>query len=134
MLVRAISISSFFSFWKLDYFSGMNCLKNTLPDMIWCCFSSQLVSSESDFDAGPIHWTLTPFRLEEFQLKVFQYVCYMIWKSHDTKIIVAMLLQPITLYIRIGGSVWHPNTEPKFFRTRFEKRLTPAEKFIFRIM
>ena len=38
----------------------------------------------------------------------------------------------MVLYIRIDESVWHPNTEPKFFRTRFvKKRLGSAEKFIF---
>ena len=33
----------------------------------------------------------------------------------------------IVLYIRIYESVWHPNTKPKFFRTKFVKRLRPAE-------
>ena len=36
MLVGAIRISSFFSLWKLDYFSGIACLKNPLSDMISC--------------------------------------------------------------------------------------------------
>ena len=89
---------------------------------------------ESDIEPGYIHWTLTPFQLEKFQLKFSQYVCYIIWESHCTKIIVARLLKLIVLYIRIDESVWHPNTEPKFFRTRFVKRLRPAEKFIFQIM
>ena len=44
------------------------------------------------------------------------------------------MLKLIVLYIRINESVWHPNTEPKFFTTRFVKRLRPAEKFIFQIM
>ena len=30
------------------------------------------------------------------------------------------------VYIRINESVWHPNTEPKTFRTMFVKRLRPA--------
>ena len=89
---------------------------------------------ESDIDPGYIHWTLTLFQSEKFQLKFSQYVCYIIWESHCTKIIVARLLKLIVLYIRIDESVWHPNTEPKFFRTRFVKRLRPAEKFIFQIM
>ena len=46
MLVGAISISSFFSFWKLDYFSDMNCLKNPLSDMISCSSSTQLITSD----------------------------------------------------------------------------------------
>ena len=46
--------------------------------------------------------------------------------SHCTKIIVARLLKFSVVY-----SVWHPNTEPKFFRTRLVKRLRPAEKLIF---
>ena len=44
MLVGAISINSFFSFWKLDYFSDMNCLKNPLSDMISCSSSTQLIT------------------------------------------------------------------------------------------
>ena len=40
----------------------------------------------------------------------------------------------MVLYIRIDESVWHPNTEPKFLRARFVKRLRPAEKFIFQVM
>ena len=77
---------------------------------------------------------INSFQLEKFQLKVSQYVCYIIWESHCTKIIVARLLKLTVLYIRIDESVWHPNIEPKFFRTRFVKRLRPAEKFIFQIM
>ena len=46
MLVGAISISSFFSFSKLDYFSDMNCLKNLLSDMISCSSSTQLITSD----------------------------------------------------------------------------------------
>ena len=91
MLVGAISISSFFCFWKLDYFSDMNCLRNPLSDMISCSSSTQLVTS--DIDPAYINWALTPFQLEKFQLKVSQYVCYIIWESHCTKIIVARLLK-----------------------------------------
>ena len=69
----------------------------------------------------------------KFQPKVSQYVCFIIWKSHWTKI-VPRLLKLTVLYIRIDESVWHPNTEPNFFRTRFVKRLIPAERFIFQIM
>ena len=139
MLVGAISISSFFSFWKLDYFSDMTCLKNPLSDMISCSFSTQLITHsnqilKSDIDPGYIHWTLTPLRLEKFQLKFSQYMCYIIWESRCTKIIVARLLKLIVLYICIDESVWHSNTELKFFRTRFVKRLRPAEKAIFQIM
>ena len=60
--------------------------------------------------------------MEKFQLNVSQYVCYIIWESHCNKIIVARLLKLVVLYIHIDKSVWHPNTEPKFFRTRFVKR------------
>ena len=72
--------------------------------------------------------------MEKFQLKVSQYVCYIIWESHCTKIIVARLLKLIVLYICINESVWHPNSDPKLFRTRFLKRLKLAEKLIFQIM
>ena len=120
MLVGAISISSFFSFRILDYFSDINCLKNPLFDITSCSCSTQLITS--DMDPGYIHWTLTPFQLERFQLKVSQYVCYIIWESQCTEIIVARLLKFIVLYIRIDESVWHPNTKPKFFRRRFVKR------------
>ena len=123
MLVGAISISSFFSFWNLDYFWH--------EPFIWHDFMFFLnpanhirffsVILESDIDPGYIHWTLTPFQLQKFQLKVSQYVCYIIWESHCTKIIVVRLLRLIVLYIRIDKSVWHPNTEPKLFRTRFVK-------------
>ena len=139
MLVGAfstISISSFFNFWKLDYFSDMTCLKNPLSDLISCSSSAQLITSDIRVRYWPrcILWTLTPFQMEKFQLKVSQYLCYIIWESHCTEIIVARLLKLIVLYIRIDESVWHPNTEPKFFRTRFVKRLGPVEKFIFQIM
>ena len=46
MLAGAISISSFFSFGKLDYLSDMNCLKNPLFDMISCSSSTQLITSD----------------------------------------------------------------------------------------
>ena len=46
MFVAEISISSFFIFWKLDYFSDMNYLKNPLSDMISCSSSTQLITSD----------------------------------------------------------------------------------------
>ena len=49
MLVGAIRISSFFSLWKLDYFSGIACLRNSLPDMI-TYLSTKLITS--DFSLG----------------------------------------------------------------------------------
>ena len=137
MLVGAISISSFFSFWKLDYFSDMNCLKNPLSDMISCSSSTQLITSDIRVRYWPRIYSLNINSIPtgEIPTKGFsQYVCYIIWESHCTKIIVARLLKLIVLYIRIDESVWHPNTEPKFFRRRFVKRLRPAEKFIFQIM
>ena len=66
--------------------------------------------------------------MEKFQLKFFQYMCYIVWESHCTKIIVARLLKLIVLYIGINESAWDPNNEPKIFRTRFLKRPGPAEK------
>ena len=137
MLVGAISISSIFSFWKLDYFCVINCIKNPLSDnfMFFLNPANHIrlfsVILESDIDPGYFHWTWTPSKLEKIQLKVSQYVCYIIWESHCTKIIVARLLKLTVLYIHIYESVWHPNTEPKVFRTRFVKRLRPVEKFIF---
>ena len=44
MLVGAISISSFFSLWKVDYFSDMNCLKKSYK--ISCSSSTQLITSD----------------------------------------------------------------------------------------
>ena len=137
MLVGAISISSFFSFSQLDYFCDMNCLKNRLSDMISCSSSTQLITS----NIRVRYWlwiysqNINSVPTGEIPTKGFsQYVCYIIWESHCTKIIVARLLNLIVLYIRIDESVWHPNTELNFFRTRFVKRLIPAEKFIFQIM
>ena len=136
ILVGAISISSFFSFWKLDYFSDMNCLKNPLSDMISRSSSTQLITSDIRVRYWPRMYSLNinSIPLGEISTKVFQYVCYIIWESHCTKIIVARLLKRRMLYICIDESVWYPNTEPKFFRTRFLKRLRPVEKFIFQIM
>ena len=70
---------SFFSFWKLDYFSNINCLKNPLSDMILCSPLIQLITIdsflilESDIDPEYIHWALTP---EKFQLHFSQYVSH----------------------------------------------------------
>ena len=125
MLVGAINISSFFSFWKLDYFSDMNYLKNPLSDMISCSFSTQLITSDIRVRSWPrinsLNINSVPIG-EKFQLKVSQYVCYIIWESQCTEIIVVRLLKFIVLYIPIDESVWHPNTKPKFFRRRFVKR------------
>ena len=149
MLAGAISISSYFSFWisissflKTGLFFWHQLFKEPY---IWHDFMFFLnpanhhiiffsVILESDIDTGYIHWRLTPFQLEKFQLKLSQYVRHIIWESHCTKIIVGRLLKLTVLYIRIDESVWHPNTEPKCFRTRFVKRLRAAEKFIFWIM
>ena len=129
MFVGAISISSFFHFWKLDYFSDMNCLKNSLSDMISCSSSTQLITSDIRVRYWPRIYSLNinSIPIWEIRTKVFP-------ESHYTKIIEVRLLKLIVLYICIDESVWHPNTEPKFFRTRFVKRLRPAEKFIFQIM
>ena len=88
---------------------------------------------------GPYHFLKMFLKKAKSMKKVnlgprLTYVCYITWESHSTKIIVARLLKLIVFYIRIDESVWHPNTEPKFFRTRFVKRLRPAEKFVFQIM
>ena len=82
---------------------------------------------ESDIDPGYIHWTLTLFQSEKSQLKFSQYVCYIIWESHFTKIVTARLLKLTVSKIHIEESVWHPNTEPRFFRTRFVKSYTSLE-------
>ena len=93
-----------------------------------------LLILQSDIDPGYIHWTLTSFQLEKFEVKVSEYLCYIFWESHSTKIIVARILKLTVMYICINESVWHPNTELRFFRIKFVKRLGPAEKFIFQIM
>ena len=41
---------------------------------------------DSDIDPGYIHWALTLFQSEKFQQKFSQYVCYIIWESHGTKL------------------------------------------------
>ena len=51
------------------------------------------------------------------------FVIYNLRKSLQ-QIIAARLLKLIVLYIHIDESVWPPNTELKFFRTRFVKRRT----------
>ena len=90
MLVGVISISSFFSSWKLDYFFDMNNFIFLNPANHINLLS---VILESDIDPVCIHWTLTPFQLEKFQVKVWQCVYYIIWESQSTKIIVARLLK-----------------------------------------
>ena len=81
---------------------------------------------ESDIDTGYIHWTLTLFQSEKFQLKFSQYVCCLFWARRCIKIIAARLLKLAVSYIHIE-SVWHLNTEPRFFRTRFVKSYTSLE-------
>ena len=131
MIVLAISITSFFSFWKLDYFSDMNCLKNPLSDMISCSSSTQLITSDfslSDINLGYIHWTLTPFQSDKFQLKVSHYVCYIIRERHCTKIIVSRLLKLTVSYLEVYSYrciSMDTQTLSKFynfFRTRFVKK------------
>ena len=121
LLVGVISISSFFSPWKLDSFwHGLfkepfiwhNVMFFLNPANHIRFFS---VILESDIDPGYIHWTLTLFQSEKFLLKFSQYVCYIIWKNHYTKIIGARLLKLTVSYIHVDESVWHPNTEPRFF-------------------
>ena len=137
MLVGAISISSFFSFSKLDYFCVTNCLKNPLSDTISCSSLTQLITSDIRVRYWPRIYSLNINSIPtgEIPTKGFsQYVCYIIWESDCTKLIVARLLKLIVLYIFIDESVWHLNTEPNFFRARFVERLRPVEKFIFQIM
>ena len=112
-------------------------LKNPLSDMISCSFSTQLITSDIRVRSWPRinSLNINSVPIGEIPTKDSPVcVCYIIWESHCTKIIVDTLLKLIVLYIRIDESVWHPNTEPKFFRRRFVKRLRPAEKFIFQIM
>ena len=136
MLVGAISISSFFSFSKLDYFCGMNCLKNPLSDMISCSSSTQLITSDIRVRYWPRIYSLNinSIPIGEIPTKGFPVCVLHIWKSHCTKIIVARFLKLIVLYIHIDESIWHPNTEPNCFRIRFVKRLRPAEKLFFQIV
>ena len=131
MLVGAISISSFFSFWMLYYFLDMNCLKNPLSDMISCSSLTQLITSNIRVRYWPRIYSLNinSIPIGEIPTKSFPVCVSITWRSHCPKIL-DRLLKLIVLYICIDESVWHPNTEPKFFRTRFVKRLRPAEKFI----
>ena len=82
LLVEAISITSFFSFWKLDYIFDMNCLKKTLSDMISLFF----LNSTNRFRFFSVilteiqiltHWTLTA--IGEILTKCCMCV---IWESH----------------------------------------------------
>ena len=136
MLVGTISISSFLGFWKLDYFFDMNCLKNPLSDIISCSSSTQLITSDIRVRYWPRIYSLiiNSILIGEIPTKIFPVCVLYNLRSHYTKIMVARLLKLIVLYICIDESVRHPNTEPKFFRIRFVKRLRPAEKFIFQIL
>ena len=61
MFFGAIRISSFFSFWKRDYFSDIVCLKNPLFDMIsWSSSSQLIVSNFSPWHLSQI-WTQDMF-------------------------------------------------------------------------
>ena len=68
---------------------------------------------ESNIDTGYIHRWLTPFQLKTFQLKLSQYVCYIIWERRCTKMIVGRLLKVTVSYIRIdksyGTQILSPN-------------------------
>ena len=85
---------------------------------------------ESDIDPGYIHWTLAPFQLEKFQLKVSQYVCYIIWETIIWETAETDSVVYSYRWINMKPKCWAQN----FFRIRFVKRLRPAEKFIFQIM
>ena len=82
LLVEAISIKSFFSFWKLDYIFDMNCLKKTLSDMIPLFFLNStnrfrffsVILTEIQI---LIHWTLTAIR----EILTKGGMC-VIWESH----------------------------------------------------
>ena len=89
---------------------------------------------ESDIDLEYIHWTLTPFQLEKFQLKVSQYVCYIIWESHCTKIIVARLLKLIVLYILFVSMNQHATQilRPNFLEQGLQKDLDQLKSSFFR--
>ena len=141
MFVRAISFSSFFNFWKLDYFSDINCSKNPLY-LTWSyvllqpsnCIIFFLVILESTIGSGYFHRTLTPFQSEKLLLKVSQYVCCIIWESHYTRIIVARLLKLAESYPEVYPYfklVW---VLISFFRTGLKKYLRPAANFIFLMM
>ena len=101
MLVGAISISSFFSFWKLDYFSDMNCLKNPLSDMISCSSSTQLITSDIRVRYWPRIYSLNikSIPIGEIPItKSFPICALNNLRSHCTKIIVARLLKLNVVY------------------------------------
>ena len=133
--ISTISSSSFFSFWKLDYFSDMNCLKNPLSDMISCSSSTQRITSDIRVRYWPRTYSLNinsipvgEIPTKDFPVCVLYNLRRSLHQNHSSQ-----FAELIVLYIRNDESVWHPNTEPKLFRTRFLKRRRPAEKFIFQI-
>ena len=65
---------------------------------------------ESDIDPGYIYWTLT--------LKFSQYVCYITWESHCTKIIAARLLKLSIVY-----SYWWISMAPKYWAQMFKNKV-----------
>ena len=77
----------------------------------------------SNIDLGYIHWALTPFQLKKFQLTFSQYVYYIIWESHSSKIIVARLLKRTVSYpevylyrwVTMGTQILSPNFLEKGF-------------------
>ena len=130
MLVGAISISSFFSFWKLDYFSDMNCLKNPLSDMISCSSSTQLITSDIRVRYWPRIYSLNIKSIPIGEIpttKGFPICALNNLRSHCTKIIVARLLKLRISVLMTQHDTWtlSPNVLEQGLL-----RLIPAERFI----
>ena len=58
MLVGTISISSFFIFRKLNYFSNTSCFKNPLSAIISCSSSFQLITADIRVKYRPTIYSL----------------------------------------------------------------------------
>ena len=133
MLVGAISISSFFSFWKLNQFSDMNCLKKPLSYMISCSSSAQLITSDIRVRYWPRIYSLNvnAISVGEILTKGFP-VCVLynlrmsLHENHSSQ--VAETYSAVYLYQWINMA---PKCWAQIFWTRFVKRLRPKLKSSF---
>ena len=99
MVVRAISIS-FFSFWKLNYFSEMTCSKNLSVTWFHALPQSSFPHQIFLYDIRARYWlrisswNISSIPNGQIPTKGFQacvYVCYIIWECHCPKLILARL-------------------------------------------
>ena len=131
MLVGAIRINSFCSFWKLHYFSDIACLKNPLPDVISRSSSTQLltwhifsVMLEPNMDPKCISLNIISISIEEIPIKGFPVCVFcIIWQYQCAKIIVASLLLLTVSYLKVYSYDWIGITTQKLSPNFLEKGL-----------